>query len=91
MKCPYCGAEATCDTVDIGVGEIQCGPYGCDYCEASQNKDGTWSPPNYIVCGPCSRAGGADRPVMHLPPECKDRLEPTTRMDTPDMMRKGGC
>lgn len=35
MKCPYCGSEnVTCDTVDIGVGYQQCGPYGCDVCHA---------------------------------------------------------
>ncbi len=34
MKCPYCGWDATCDEVDIGVGNIQCGPYGCERCGA---------------------------------------------------------
>ena len=34
MKCPYCGCEMHCETVDIGVGEQQCGPYGCDNCHA---------------------------------------------------------
>jgi hypothetical protein len=29
MKCPRCGAPAECDTVDIGVGEQQTGPYRC--------------------------------------------------------------
>lgn len=35
--CPYCsypGCEA--DYVDVGVGLIQCGPYFCPQCEASE-------------------------------------------------------
>ena len=36
MKCPYCQAEMTCDTVDVGVGYVQCGPYCCDSCGASE-------------------------------------------------------
>ena len=32
MKCPKCGYEMTCDTVDIGVGYQQCSPYGCENC-----------------------------------------------------------
>lgn len=34
MKCPYCSCEMTCDTVDVGVGEMQSGPYGCENCRA---------------------------------------------------------
>jgi len=34
MKCPYCSHEMHCETVDIGVGEQQCGPYGCENCHA---------------------------------------------------------
>lgn len=34
MKCPYCGADADCDEVDVGVGMIQCGPYYCEACRA---------------------------------------------------------
>lgn len=33
MKCPKCGQELQCDMVDIGVGEIQCGPYVCEPCD----------------------------------------------------------
>ncbi len=32
MKCPNCGEECTCDTVDVGVGEMQSSPYGCKNC-----------------------------------------------------------
>lgn len=35
--CPYCGAEdCEADWVDVGVGEIQCGPYYCEACGACQ-------------------------------------------------------
>jgi len=36
-KCPYCGfAECEADWVDIGVGEVQCGPYYCPECGSSE-------------------------------------------------------
>lgn len=34
VPCPFCGAECSADFVDIGVGEQQCGPFGCDRCHA---------------------------------------------------------
>lgn len=34
MKCPYCSCEMVCDMVDVGVGEMQSGPYGCENCQA---------------------------------------------------------
>lgn len=35
-KCPFCGGPAECDEVDVGVGMVQCGPYLCSLCGASQ-------------------------------------------------------
>ena len=35
-KCPYCGSWCDADFVDIGVGFVQCGPYHCDQCGASE-------------------------------------------------------
>lgn len=35
-KCPYCGEECEADWVDVGVGMVQCGPYHCLNCGASQ-------------------------------------------------------
>jgi len=32
MKCPRCGADMTQPTVDVGVGAVPVGPYGCDEC-----------------------------------------------------------
>lgn len=34
--CPYCGLPTECDWVDVGVGLIQCGPYHCYECGASE-------------------------------------------------------
>lgn len=34
--CPYCGAECEADWVDVGVGMVQCGPYHCEECGASE-------------------------------------------------------
>lgn len=35
-KCPYCGNECEADFVDVGVGLVQCGPFHCLNCFASQ-------------------------------------------------------
>lgn len=34
--CPYCGNACCADWVDVGVGHIQCGPFHCDACLASE-------------------------------------------------------
>ena len=34
--CPYCNTPTTADYVDVGVGMIQCGPFHCTRCNASQ-------------------------------------------------------
>lgn len=34
--CPYCGEIMECDTVDVGIGHQQCGPYHCESCGASE-------------------------------------------------------
>jgi len=31
-QCPHCGAWATADHIDNGIGAEQCGPYGCERC-----------------------------------------------------------
>jgi MinD superfamily P-loop ATPase len=38
VLCPYCGADCSesADFVDIGVGEMQCGPYYCHNCGACE-------------------------------------------------------
>jgi hypothetical protein len=35
-NCPYCGTECEADWVDVGVGMVQCGPYYCENCGASE-------------------------------------------------------
>lgn len=35
-RCPYCNAMCCADFVDVGVGMIQCGPYHCEACGASE-------------------------------------------------------
>lgn len=36
-RCPYCGYDkCDADFVDVGIGFIQCGPYFCDNCNASE-------------------------------------------------------
>ena len=34
--CPYCGTKMNADWVDVGVGMVQCGPYHCFGCNASE-------------------------------------------------------
>lgn len=36
QDCPYCGKECHADWVDNGVGMVQCGPYHCFKCGASE-------------------------------------------------------
>lgn len=36
QNCPYCKAEMEADWVDVGVGIVQCGPYHCRVCGASE-------------------------------------------------------
>lgn len=36
VPCPYCNCPMDCDSVDIGIGYTQCGPYCCDNCGASE-------------------------------------------------------
>lgn len=35
-RCPYCGHPCEADYVDVGVGMVQCGPFHCDNCLASE-------------------------------------------------------
>jgi len=34
--CPYCRTPCDADWVDVGVGLVQCGPYHCQQCGASE-------------------------------------------------------
>ncbi|MFJ6264223.1 hypothetical protein [Lysinibacillus xylanilyticus] len=34
--CPYCEGTTYADSVDVGVGFVQCGPYHCENCGASE-------------------------------------------------------
>ncbi|WP_267379330.1 hypothetical protein [Bacillus sp. GM_Baccil_2] len=36
QECPYCKSEMEADWVDVGVGMVQCGPYHCYECGASE-------------------------------------------------------
>lgn len=36
VQCPYCDVPIECDMVDVGIGFVQCGPYHCDLCQASE-------------------------------------------------------
>lgn len=35
-ECPYCKSNTEADYVDVGVGMVQCGPYHCYECGASE-------------------------------------------------------
>ncbi|MCM3030351.1 MULTISPECIES: hypothetical protein [unclassified Niallia] len=35
-ECPYCKNDMYADFVDVGVGMVQCGPYHCNNCNASE-------------------------------------------------------
>ena len=36
LPCPYCKEPMDADWVDVGVGMVQCGPYHCFACDASE-------------------------------------------------------
>lgn len=36
LNCPYCENMMDADWVDVGVGMVQCGPYHCFACNASE-------------------------------------------------------
>jgi len=35
-KCPYCNSICEAEFVDVGVGEVQSGPFRCESCRAVQ-------------------------------------------------------
>jgi hypothetical protein len=47
MTCPFCGAVAEVPTIDIGVGDEQCGPAECPKCGAAQDNDRVWREASY--------------------------------------------
>lgn len=36
QRCPHCNALCCADFVDVGVGMVQCGPFHCEACGASE-------------------------------------------------------
>jgi len=32
VRCPRCGEQCVQATVDVGVGDVPCGPWGCEAC-----------------------------------------------------------
>ena len=59
-RCPYCNALCCADFVDVGVGMVQCGPYHCERCGASEcgpydndksrhDPDTGWYPPGSLA------------------------------------------
>ena len=63
MNCPKCVKQnLQCDTVDVGVGEIQCGPYVCPPDEGGCG----WVQPNCMdefFIDLCPGCGGVDCPA----------------------------
>lgn len=47
QPCPYCDTEMMCDWVDVGVGSVQCGPYHCENCHASEIGPEQLDDPNF--------------------------------------------
>lgn len=70
--CPYCGdANCEADWVDVGIGSVQCGPYHCMSCMASEisyldkrdltekEKDTGWYEPGTPVSESANTVNGA--------------------------------
>jgi hypothetical protein len=70
-RCPYCNTYCHADFVDVGVGFIQCGPYHCEACGASEmgpeagiSLTGTgWYPPG----SPPGPNANVDSEGKHIP------------------------
>ena len=89
-QCPYCGTFCHADFVDVGIGFVQCGPYHCDNCGASEIgpkttldnilDNGTgWYPPGSPP-GPCANV---DENGKHIPYYIADTLYRKTRGVSP--------
>ena len=62
MICPFCKNDSVdVPTVDVGVGEIQCGPAICDICSAYQERDGEWHPSLNRQCR------HQESPILNIP------------------------
>jgi hypothetical protein len=71
-RCPYCNTYCHADYVDVGVGYIQCGPYHCEKCGASEmrpddavasSSDTGWYPPG----SPPGPYANVDAEGKHIP------------------------
>ena len=71
VYCPYCNnPDCEADWVDVGIGLVQCGPYYCDNCKASEasyldnrklsekEKETGWYEPDTPVSESANTLGG---------------------------------
>jgi hypothetical protein len=58
MKCPKCGEECTRDMVDVGVGEIPSGPWGCEDCQWVDESERAYLARSYDDAVDSGTAGG---------------------------------
>lgn len=62
---------------DIGWGDGDCNLSTLlDYISRSLIEDLEDLKKEYIICSPCTKASGSEKPVRHLPPECKSKPLP---------------
>lgn len=74
-RCPYCRALCCADFVDVGVGMVQCGPFHCESCGASEigphdeervlsseERDSGWYGPN----SPPGSSANTDESGRHI-------------------------
>lgn len=64
-NCPYCNAVCDADFVDVGPGLVQCGPFHCEQCGASEigphdeERDLTAEEEKHGWYGPDSKPGSS--------------------------------
>lgn len=56
-KCPYCNLPVEADWVDVGVGMVQCGPYHCEECGASEIGPERFDDPKWTATDEEKRTG----------------------------------
>lgn len=65
VPCPYCATSCEADWVDVGVGMVQCGPYHCENCGASEC--GPYDPERELDARECETGWyGPSKPLSPL-------------------------
>jgi len=74
-ECPYCKEKMEADWVDVGVGMVQCGPYHCYACGASEIGPELYDWYNTDPAGPNQFLNELEPKLKHGHPFSEKELE----------------